>query len=325
MPLVSDLFVLVLYVTQQAGVMLGVGAETVLLVAYLLSLPGAVEAHGAYVRAARFAERLGLGAMVASGGGIVALHLFSGQGDVLMAPAFLFKWILIAAAISVYPLERWAEKKSGKTRSLVRGLTGGSWYALFLVHTVAPAASWPALLVLYVLWMAAFGALWAAFVSLMHKAPPAGLPKIVQPKPAVKVEQKPVIKPIIKPVPAPVHIAPAPAPVHVSAAPAPKSAPAATKPAPAVLASINPKPSPAPEAPHVPLPALTLTKLEAPHAAPAPAPLRHPHPAPAPKAPVHVAAAPAPAAPKEGEHLPKVFVMPKGPEDLPPGAMVQFG
>src|SRR3989344_346954 len=94
----GELFPLGLYLVQQLGVMLGVGASSVLLVTYLVSMrDGIVEpAEARFARVVRRVLEIGLICIVLSGAAITAMHAVAGQGDVISSPAFFFKWILIA-------------------------------------------------------------------------------------------------------------------------------------------------------------------------------------------------------------------------------------
>lgn len=325
MALPGEIFALAIYVLQQAGVMLGVGAEVVVLLAYLFGLRVRQPEHDEYRSSAQFAQRFGLGVMVVSGVGAVVYHGALGQLGILLAPAFLFKWLLIALVMVLYRAERAAESMQALSQTIVRGLAGGTWLALFLVHSIAPATGWSTLLVLYAVWMLAFGVLWAAFVGVIHGAPlklAAG--KSARPeqpvvgqgiKPAIKTKpaaqppepaQAPTVAAALPPQPIVVQhaVAPQPAPLHVTPAPAPRFVAPRVAPAPA--------PKPAPHAPLVPpKPA---------YVAAAPAPM------PPPAVPAAVLPAAAPTPPKIDE-LPAIRVMPRTPDDIASSnraAVVQF-
>ncbi len=193
-----DLVNLFLYSFQQLGVMLGVGAETILLITYAISVrDGVVDAKETQIaRAVGKALLTGLWLMVLSGAAIVALHISLGQAAILLAPAFLFKWLLIAFLLAATFVWR------GKPfpTFVWEGLIGASWYALFLVHIIAPVAAWSDLIVLYVVWVAGFLLIWSAAVYMTHKKP------VSAPVPAVKTEPKllatpPEPRPVIKPDP----------------------------------------------------------------------------------------------------------------------------
>ncbi len=157
---------LALFSAQQLGVMLAVGAETVLLTAYLLAIHHPDRApRQQFLPAVRFVQGSGLFLILLSGAGAVWLHYAAQQFDVLLAPAFLFKWALIAMLLPAYLVEHYAKKE----HAAVRGFAGASWFALFLVHTLAPVASWADLLALYVAWLLAFGFTWAGFVLVMRR------------------------------------------------------------------------------------------------------------------------------------------------------------
>ncbi len=253
--MLGELLFFCIYVLQQLGIMLGVGAQTLLLCTHLVALHRheAAGEQASFNRAARMALGSGLVLIVVSGLGAVAVHTTGGQSDILFAPAFLFKWVLIVFVLAVYL----GHKRLAPWNNLVAWFGGGSWYALFLVHTLAPVTSWFNLLGLYAAWMIFFAAVWAGFVLLMHGSkmpsvhlalpklpkaptlPTIKLPKIQLPKPALATPM-PAPKPkVVAPLPPP---KPQPAPLPVIAVKPP--------PLPSVLlmkeGPLIPKPAPAP-------------------------------------------------------------------------------
>ena len=304
MALAGELVSLVVSLAQEIGIVAGVGALTITLVGHLLSLHAHVsETVYGYVRAARHIRALALMAVIISGGAAVLIHFQTQTPQVLVAPAFLFKWLLIALLTAFYFVEL---KVVGLWRDAVEGFEGANWYALFIVHTVAPALGWGMLLYTYLGWLATFAVIWAAFVWLMrrqstlpHKpAAPASVPPPVPVAPKQMPPQTPAPQSV-----APLPPKPAPAPV-VSPAPAP----AAKKPV-----EIHPNHSMLPMVAELDLPA-PLSRVPAPKAAPAPAP------APKPQSPVQLvpeSSGPAVAMPNlEESGLPALHVMPKRPEDI---------
>ena len=162
MALESEIVRLVLYATQQLGMTLAVGAQTIVLVAYLIAMRDrVVEAKEAqFARAVRTVLFSGLGLIVLSGLGISALHFLGGELAVLLAPAFLFKWILVIGVL----LFGLGVGRGLLTEWIGEGLAGGTWYALFFLHILAPVISWETLLILYAGWLGAFFLIWAALV-----------------------------------------------------------------------------------------------------------------------------------------------------------------
>lgn len=227
----------VIYVAQQLGIMLGVGSMTVLLFTHLIAVRhGEQESpHASNAQAARKALYAGFFLIITSGAAAVVVHAFSGSFDILFAPAFMFKWFLIGAALWAFfrsnRLSRWS--------NTLAGFAGGTWYALFLVHSLGPITTWTTLIFLYLVWLLFFLAVWAGVVWIMrfNKKQPA------------PVEQKPAPRPYIPPPP------PKPAP------PPPVFVPPVTvKP----LTLSVPPPAPRPVPPPVPKPQ-----------PPAPAPVAH--------------------------------------------------
>jgi hypothetical protein len=258
------------YVVQQLGVMLGVGAQTVLLCTHLVAVHRAeVESSGAsYARAARLALGAGLALMVLSGAAAIVLHVLSGQIAIVLAPAFLFKWALIAGLFCAYFFER-----HFFSSNIFYAITGATWYALFLVHSLGPVASWATLGTLYGAWLVVFAATWGCFVALMHwrripSAQPMRAPTAVQ-KEITKVVPKvvPILKPVVAVAPPPPKLPPQPKieePVIITINSAPRKSLWQR------LLALLPKRKPAP---YVPLPVVppvpTVVKLTPP---PAPVP-----------------------------------------------------
>ena len=208
-----------IYVAQQLGVMLGVGAQTVLLCAHLLAVHHGEQEnpHAAYAQAARFALGVGFFLIVTSGLFAVAMHLQNGQLDIVLAPAFLFKWALITVLLAAFFLQN----RLREWVNFYYAFTGTTWYALFLVHSLGPVTSWSSLWVLYILWAVLFTLVWTGFVALMRSgikrpasAPPAPAPFVVikkeTPKPIVVFTPKPAPPP--KPPPPPLPPPPPPPP-----------------------------------------------------------------------------------------------------------------
>lgn len=214
-----EIFGLGIYSVQWLGIVLGVGAEVVLLCAHLIALhqhrPQWLESIPA-VRTAQFA---GLVLIVLSGAAAVGYQFLIGAPYLLLLPVFGFKWVLIIVLTIAYFLE----KKVMRGRALLEGFTGATWLALFLVHSVAPIAPWLDLAAVYAAWLVVFGILWGAFVMLMKHTGKQSV-KIIIPTPPVAVVHKvvpqapkpiapPVIKPVIKITPPP----PPPKPIPVLA------------------------------------------------------------------------------------------------------------
>lgn len=312
-----------LYLTQQAGILLGVGAELVLLISYLLHLEARGTGPVRFVVPARFVERLGLGFIVLSGLGVVLYHVLRWDVAILLAPAFIAKWVLIGTVLVGYQVEQHAEAKRYPWRSAVHGFIGGSWLALFLLHTLAPDTAMINLLIGYAAWMAFFSVIWGGFVTALSPGAMttvfATMPRLPKPKvPPVHVASAPVAFPKFT---MPTITLPTITLPKISMPAMPTIAlPALPK---IALPKLPVAPAPAPAVPHAPLPTIYHVELEAPrHVVPAPAP-RHIEAAPAPRKPVVVAASaprppvvPAPAPSPNDTGLPKVWVMPRHPGQL---------
>jgi hypothetical protein len=219
----SGLFSLAVFATQQLGIVLGVGAETVLLVVYLLALERHQAEHAHLPPLARMLQRWGLGIVIVSGLGAVALHMWLGQENILLAPAFIFKWILLAVLCGWYWVESYAVRLPLFAAAVVRGVGGAQWYALLVVHLLAPVVTWPYLLLLYAAWVVVFVAGWSGFAYVMlpkrlklsEQEEALASPAIELPRP--KVPLLVAYHPLLA-APATTH-APAPAPLPPSGLP----------------------------------------------------------------------------------------------------------
>lgn len=174
-----ELLNLILYCVQQFGVALGFGAQTIMLVAYLQATRDGVidKVEAQFLRATRITLWVSLFAIVVSGLCITLLHLLAGQEATIFQPAYLFKWLLIAVVILLTALLHTLPE------TLAEGLLGGTWYALFLVHILAPVTTWINLLTLWGVWMIGFMICWYALaVTLREK-------KLKQPANPVPLKQ----------------------------------------------------------------------------------------------------------------------------------------
>src|SRR3989344_2595602 len=241
-----------IYVFQQLGIMLGVGAQTVLLCTHLLNIhrnePDAP--HASYAAAARKSLSAGFFLVVISGLAAVAVHMLGGNTAVLFAPAFLFKWLLIVLALGIFLLQN----RLSHWSDVVAWLAGGTWYALFLVHTLAPVTSWFNLAALYGAWLAAFGITWTLFVFIMRKTAHGAAPAKVAVPVAIKTAPPPP-PPAPKPIVPPPPLVPKPTPIALPLALAPmlKIAPVVVAPAPKPVAVPPVPPPPVPPQKHTTL------------------------------------------------------------------------
>jgi hypothetical protein len=312
----GDLIPLALYLVQQLGIMLGVGAASILLISYLVSLrDGIVEDKEAqFARVVQHVLEIGLVCIVLSGAVITAMHAMAGQYEVISSPAYFFKWLLIGFVSLALVMRRAKPYIS----AVWEGLVGATWYALFILHVVAPIAFWTDLLFLYAAWVAGFMLLWVSLVKLITaRAPVLAI---------ASVAAKPSVAPVVKAVPIPVS-KPVPPPAPKVQQPPPPPPP-------------TPKPAPKPPVPPVVaqpvVPAMARVELPpVPKAPPAPAalaiPVKPPPPpaAPAPQKPQELIVAqnipmPALVPTKEvvlvkniddTDQIPHVYVMPRTPED----------
>lgn len=149
----ADIAVLI-FLLQQLGISLGLGAATFSLLFYVLSLKdGKVdESEKHFIHATGTVLVISLFLIVATGALITGAHYLAGEIGVISTPVFISKWLLVIIIML------------GATLSALKAITpftsatvsGASWYALFIIHTLAPNVSWDILGFGYVLWLAIF-------------------------------------------------------------------------------------------------------------------------------------------------------------------------
>ncbi len=313
---------LLLYCMQQLGVMLGVGAETVLLAAYIQSMRDGVvdEKEQGFARAVRRTMDWGLFFIVISGLGVIATSFLAGNVEFTFSTPFLFKWALILIVLFFSLTNR----GFSFANELLQGVAAGTWYALFVVHILAPDAAWYELGELYAVWMLGFTLCWTLLIFALRGkkvSKPAqsfvptskvGTPTVsvgasasAAPVPPTVVITPSTPKPTPAPAPVPVVPKPAPAPVKV-VAPVPTPPP----PKPSIVPTPPPKPPVAIPVPPPPAPAPVPSSPQ-PAAAPVPPPPppAAPVPPPAPK-PTYTAP------PAQPEKMPGLHVMPRTMEEV---------
>jgi hypothetical protein len=231
-----DVISLILYCIQQLGVVLGVGAQTVLLISFLIATrDGSIgEKEEKFGRTLVYILKLGLFFIIVSGVMITLMHLSSEEYSIIETPAFLFKWALIGVIGAV----TFIVGRRPFAHFFWEGMLGANWYALFVIHVLAPLAAWADLLVLYALWSIGFILAWSALVYGMrakHERGPTPHGKDIAPEP----------KPIIKSAPAPIKPAPfVPPPPKPVPPPPPPPKPVLAAALPQKPAALTPPPLP---------------------------------------------------------------------------------
>ncbi len=138
----------------------------------------AVEAQ--FLRATRRVLVLALVLIVTSGIAITVMHFIAGQGATILTSAFLFKWLLIVTIVALSALTHLLPE------TFAEALLGANWYALFIVHILAPIATWTNLFILWGIWVAGFCLCWYAGVLLSRHS--NGVP--AEPKPLFTLFKK---------------------------------------------------------------------------------------------------------------------------------------
>lgn len=191
-----DVLDLALYVAQQLGIMLGVGAETMLLLLFLFAMRDGVvnKEEGRFLRINKRAIYVSFCCIIVSGAIVTLLHALAGQWvSVVSSPGYMFKWTLIVLAL----LCTLADAKS--TTTFMKGVGAAVWYALFAVHILAPITTWGVLLVVFGVWLLVFMLAWTALSWVLIKKPtttPAAAPI---PKPAVVAAAVSTPAPVVPP------------------------------------------------------------------------------------------------------------------------------
>ncbi|MBX4191867.1 hypothetical protein KW798_00025 [Candidatus Parcubacteria bacterium] len=323
----GELFSLLLYSFQQLGVMLGVGAETVLLLSYLLSMRDGVidKKEDGFARAVGKVLDTGLFMIIGSGLLIATTHFLAREYEVIFAPIFLFKWVLIGVVFLCAIFIQNKILSPGKGEALA----GATWYALFIVHILAPITTWVNLGILYVMWVAGFSLCWWGLTKFTRKnvgtLASGGAPQ----HDGARIEQfssKKIEYPIeaksAKVISPPVHISPPIKKVEPPPPPPPPPKPVPPPPPPPPKPIPPPPPPPPKPLPPPPKPVFTLPTV---HSEIAPAktfeklPLQKDPLKPEPVAivPVQpVVAQPIIKDRGDSPFLPNFHVMPKTPEDV---------
>ena len=181
---------LILYCAQQLGIALGLGAQTIMLVAYVAAMrDGSIDdTEERFLKATRTTLWVSLALIALSGIAITTLHVLAGQGLTVLTPAYLFKLLLIVVVIVLTALLHTLPE------TFAEGLLGGTWYALFVVHILAPITTWINLFTLLAVWMVGFNLVWYVIVfASREKNTTAAI------KPVVKKEKEPAVSITINP------------------------------------------------------------------------------------------------------------------------------
>lgn len=190
-----------LYCVQQLGVMLGVGAQLIVLLLYLIAVKdGTVDSKEQYfLSATKRVLYFGVICIVISGILITFIHLREAQAAIIFSPAYLFKWLLIGFAV-VLALFDYSDQPS---LAIIKGLAGATWFGLFAIHILAPQTTWLLLGLLFGTWMLGFMTLWLS-ITFMLSGKSVFKDAVGESKPEPKKEKlQKLIEPTPKPPPQP--------------------------------------------------------------------------------------------------------------------------
>ncbi len=251
-----DVASLAVFVLQQLGIVLGVGAEAIIAYVAAAHYIGSHQGHQpdfhrqSLARSARHVQAGALLLIVLSGVAAIGIHLNGENVQALVESAFIYKWLLIALVTAVFFIDPHIPSRYTWT---ARGFAGVSWASLCILHVVAPIVSWWIIALAHILFVAIWMALWQGVARLAHppvsKPTPPPPPKPVAPKPAPPPPPKPTPPPQPKPTPPP---PPKPTPPP---APLPVVKPVELPPVPPKPVVPPPPPAPKPVPPPAPKPA----------------------------------------------------------------------
>ncbi|HEX8994216.1 MAG TPA: hypothetical protein VF803_03110 [Candidatus Paceibacterota bacterium] len=159
---------LVFYIAQNFGIALGVGGATMSLILASRNRAHNIEASDIAGRI----ERLGLWFIVVSGIFITLAHLIASEIDVLTAPVYTFKWVLIAL-IFVFNVVASITRIKDEPHAPIVGITVATWYALFVVHTAQPAFSYAQFFGIYASWVVVSFVLFNSYTTRKEVSAPA--------------------------------------------------------------------------------------------------------------------------------------------------------
>jgi len=146
--------VLLIFLLQQLGVTLGVGASTFAMMFYIVGISdGEIDAsERRFMHATYTTIRIGLFLIIITGLATAAAHYLAGDIATLLQPAFIFKWILLFIIImhGVLVDTRILSSQIGGV------IAGASWYALFVIHALSPVTNWFTVIALYIIWLIVF-------------------------------------------------------------------------------------------------------------------------------------------------------------------------
>ncbi len=257
------------YIVQQLGVALGIGAETVFLAVFLIMMRDDGVVDDQEKRFAKSIHHVLLTAIffiILSGAAIIATqYLSTGSISSMLQPVVLFKWALIGVVFLFALFSRGASLVAG----IFEGIAGTTWYALFLVHIIAPALTWTMFGELYGVWLAIFMVCWMILVFASRGKG--------QSAPAIQKAPAAVKKPIF------IQTMPPQVPIQAAIVPVPAAKPSLFSRIATVAKSVPSAPPVVQQAPAMPLPIVM-------QAAPKIAPVMQ-------QAPIYVAPAPAVVAP----------------------------
>lgn len=271
---------LIVFMLQQLGIVLGVGAEAVIVYVAAAHYIGTHQGQQpdfqrqSLARSSRHVQAGALLLIVLSGIAAIWIHLNGENIQALTESAFIYKWILIALVAGSFFSDPFIPTRYTWT---ARGFAGVSWASLCILHVVAPIVPWWVIALAHALFVAIWMGLWQGVARLAHP---------------------PVSKPTPPPAPKPVVPKPAPPPPPQPAPPQPKP---------------TPPPPPKPTPPPASLPVVKPESLP-----PAPKPVSPPPPPP-PKPTPPPPQKPAVVVPAQDNNpnLPAMRIMPKSAEDIP--------
>ncbi len=157
-----------LSVIQQFGLVLGVGAETVLL---LMRISG-VTRHESDPRERRFVHAIplvrdtGIALLLISAIAVTVTEYLGHHLDVIFTPAYL----AVCALTVLVTLFTIITHGDSFFEAICEGISGATWYALLLMHALAPALAWRTIFDAYGIWVCVWTVCWVGILLLTRRA-----------------------------------------------------------------------------------------------------------------------------------------------------------
>lgn len=168
-----------IFLLQQLGIALGLGAGTFSLLVYVSSFSDGVvntsEKH--LIHATSTVQVIALFLVGVTSAIVTGAHFLAGEIGIISAPVFVSEWLLLSIIVLSAIL---LALRAIRPFSFAI-VSCASWYALFIIHTLVPNVSWDILGLGYVLWIAIFVFVFWIVKKRGTSVPSVSLPKNIEP------------------------------------------------------------------------------------------------------------------------------------------------